>query len=157
MPMSHGNTLRRGRHSEVGQIYLLTTVVYHRKPAFNDLFAARLCIQSLRQQDLGGRSETLAFVLMPDHLHWLVMLKSGSLDEVMQSVKGNSSRVLNRHLNRTGRFWQAGYHDHALRCDEDVKAVARYMIANPVRAGLVGRTWDYPHWDAIWVEECPRG
>ena len=46
---------------------------------------------------------------------------------------------------------QDGYHDHALRQEEDLRAVARYIIANPVRAGLVERIGDYPHWDAAWL------
>ncbi|MFV3290267.1 transposase, partial [Pseudomonas sp. NY11955] len=29
--------------------------------------------------------------------------------------------------------------------------VARYIVANPIRAGLVSRVGDYPHWDAVWL------
>jgi hypothetical protein len=29
--------------------------------------------------------------------------------------------------------------------------LARYVVANPVRAGLVQRVGQYPHWDAIWL------
>ena len=36
--------------------------------------------------------------------------------------------------------------------DEDLVAVARYIVANPVRAGLVKNVRDYPHWDAVWLE-----
>ena len=50
-----------------------------------------------------------------------------------------------------GQLWQAGYHDHALRSDEDVREVALYVIANPRRAGLVDRFRDYPPWDAAWI------
>ncbi|MFK5927062.1 MAG: hypothetical protein QM483_10570 [Desulfuromusa sp.] len=49
-------------------------------------------------------------------------------------------------------IWQKGYHDHALRDDEDLRQVARYIVANPVRAGLVVRAIDYSHWDAEWYE-----
>jgi len=41
--------------------------------------------------------------------------------------------------------------DHALRSDEDLRAVARYVIANPVRAGLAQRVGGYPFWDAVWI------
>ncbi len=40
-----------------------------------------------------------------------------------------------------------------LRNDEDLTTVARYLIANPVRAGLVDRAGMYPFWDAVWVGE----
>ena len=49
------------------------------------------------------------------------------------------------------RLWQTGFHDHALRREEDLAATARYLIANPLRAGLVQRVGDYPFWDAVWV------
>ena len=42
-------------------------------------------------------------------------------------------------------------YDHALRADEDVLAAARYIVANPLRAGLVGSIRDYPFWDAVWL------
>ncbi len=48
-------------------------------------------------------------------------------------------------------MWQKGFHDHAIREEEDLRAVARYVVANPVRAGLVQSVRDYPHWDARWV------
>ncbi|BAU72594.1 Transposase [Metapseudomonas furukawaii] len=58
---------------------------------------------------------------------------------------------MNALRNRSGRLWQKGFHDHALRSDEDVKTVARYVVANPLRAGLVERLADYPFWNAIWL------
>jgi hypothetical protein len=54
-------------------------------------------------------------------------------------------------LNRKGPVWQKAFYDHALRKDEDVKKMARYIIANPMRQGLVKKIDDYPLWDAIWI------
>ncbi len=88
---------------------------------------------------------------MPDHFHWLIELGDSSLDELMRRVKTNSARVINRQRSSSGPLWQAGYHDRALRQEEDVQAVARYVVANPLRAGLVARLGDYPLWDAIWL------
>jgi hypothetical protein len=47
--------------------------------------------------------------------------------------------------------WQTSFHDHALRREEDVLSVARFVVANPLRAGLVKSLRDYPHWDAVWL------
>ena len=47
--------------------------------------------------------------------------------------------------------WQQGFHDRALRREDDLVKVARYVVANPLRAGLVRKYGDYPLWDAIWV------
>jgi REP element-mobilizing transposase RayT len=94
----------------------------------------------------------LCFVVMPDHVHWLMHLLEGqSLGTLMQATKSSSARMLNRHFNRNGKFWQSGYHDHALRRDDNVRASARYIVANPIRAGLVRSVRTYPHWDATWL------
>ncbi len=88
---------------------------------------------------------------MPDHLHWLIELHSSSLANVIREVKSRSARSFNRHTGRAGPLWQASFHDRALRREENVVAAARYVVANPLRAGLVERLGDYPLWDAVWV------
>ena len=75
-----------------------------------------------------------------------------TLSSVVGAVKSHSSRQINGKLSRGGRpVWQRGFHDHALRRDEDVIQAARYIVANPLRAGLVSRVGDYPLWDTIWM------
>ena len=83
---------------------------------------------------------------MPDHLHWLMQLGDGAtLSQVVRSVKSLTSHRLGYPI------WQRGYHDRAVRHEEDLKAMSRYIIANPIRPGLVSSVGDYPHWDAVWV------
>lgn len=152
MPTSlRGHALRKGRCSELGRIYLLTTVVRAREPLFRDLHPARLLIQELRRAHDSGLVSSLAWVLMPDHLHWLVQLHDGELDSLMRQVKSRSAMAINRAQGMTGAIWQEGFHDRALRREDDVRAAARYVVANPLRAGLVTRLADYPFWDAIWL------
>ncbi|APU30800.1 transposase [Ectopseudomonas alcaliphila JAB1] len=146
-----GRALRLGRCSEPGRIYLLTVVVREREPLLGDFMAGRLLVAELRAAVEAGGVNSLAWVVMPDHFHWLVELREQSLAAVVQRVKGRSARTINRHLRREGTLWQAGYHDHALRREEDVQAVARYVVANPLRARLVRRVGDYPLWDAVWL------
>ncbi|MDD1508270.1 REP-associated tyrosine transposase [Pseudomonas sp. CNPSo 3701] len=142
---SASHRLRAGRWSATGQYYLVTTVTAGRKPIFSDFYLARMLIQTIRQDALKGFHKTLCYVVMPDHLHWLVELRQGTLSQLVGRIKSLSAK---RH---GGRTWQKGFHDHALRKEEDVLGVARYIVANPIRAGLVTRAGDYPHWDAIWL------
>ena len=88
---------------------------------------------------------------MPDHLHWLVTLQTGSISKLMQRIKGQSAISINHALGIHGQLWQKGFHDRAIRKEEDLQAIARYVVANPLRAGLVDRIGDYPLWDAIWL------
>mgnify|MGYP001033723248 FL=1 len=142
----HGKNLRRGRVSLTGQVYHITTVTLGREPVFSELRNARFLINTLRQAQVRDEASTLAFVVMPDHLHWLMQLGEGqSLSRVVRAVKVVASHRLGKGI------WQKGFHDHALRSDEDLAGVARYIVANPLRAGLVEHLGDYPHWDAVWL------
>ena len=147
----HGASLRRGRCSGVGGIYLVTTVIAGRRPLLRDWRAARLLVDEMRLAEQEGLVASLAWVIMPDHLHWLLRLGDADLAGLMKRLKGRSARRINRYLGLGGLFWQAGYHDRAVRREEDLRVVARYIIANPIRAGMVERVGDYPLWDAIWL------
>ena len=88
---------------------------------------------------------------MPDHFHLLLQLRDMPLGKVLNALKSKSAIELNREIGRTGPFWEPGFHDHALRREDDLLGVARYIVANPLRAGLVRRLGDYPYWNAVWL------
>ena len=151
-PAKGARALRRGRFSGRNQIYHITTRTREREPFFVNLMLGRIVVRSLQREDDAGHTQTLAFVVMPDHLHWLVQLTgTRSLSVSVNTVKSFAARSINQIMGRSGRVWQAGYYDHALRDEEDLAAVARYIVANPLRTGLTCSIADYPLWDAIWV------
>ena len=143
--------LRVGRFSESGRIYLLTVVVDQRQPFFVDWQLGRLVVRELRQAQEEGWGDFLTWVVTPDHMHCLVQLRDKTLAELMCRIKSRSSLAVNQALGRRGRMWQKGCPDRAVRREDDVKALARYVVANPIRAGLVTRVHDYPLWDACWL------
>ena len=117
-----------------------------RYPYFSDSQLASLVCRTLLWSDLSGATTTLCYALMPDHLHWLFQLGEGqALPGVMLRVKGRSGRLCGATL------WQRGYHDHAVRKEENIREIARYIVANPLRAGLVRSLKDYPYWNAVWL------
>ena len=118
---------------------------------FADWRMGRLLVDQLRCADQTSTVNSMAWVVMPDHLHWLLELKHGTLAELMCRIKSRSSRSVNLVRRSQDRLWQRGYYDRALRRDEDIKDAARYIVMNPLRAGLVNRGGDYPLWDAIWI------
>lgn len=152
MPKSYNSKqLLKGRYSEPGHIYMLTTVTDQRRPVFSDFHLGRLVVNQLRQAHDEGIVNSLAWVVMPDHCHWLVELRTKSLGELMCRIKSRSSVAVNLATQSTSRLWQKGYHDRALRREDDLKAAARYLIQNPIRAQLTSRIGDYPLWDACWI------
>jgi putative transposase len=152
---AHGHALRTGRVSEANRAYIVTSVTHERRPLFAELAIGRIVVNAMRYQQSEARATTLAFVVMPDHFHWLMQLGEGTtLSRVVHSVKGFSANAIAAALEWNGRrIWQPGYHDHGVRREEDLAALARYIVANPLRAGLVDAVGDYPLWDTLWLPE----
>ena len=145
--------LRKGRYSEQQQIYFITTVLADwQQRYFTDFSCARCVVAEMRALHEENAVQSLAWVVMPDHVHWLFQL--GVRMDLSQSVKrfkaGSAQRV-NKHLNRQGALWQKAFYDHAVRKEENIRDIARYIVANPLRAKLVGHIGDYPLWDAVWL------
>lgn len=144
--------LRHGRASICNTAYLITTTTQNREPLFSHFPAACSAARCFEDAALLRGSRMLAWVLMLDHAHWLLQLgEADNLGDVIGRLKSASSRHTNRTLNRMGSLWSKAFHDHALREEDDLQAVARYIVANPLRAGLVKRIGDYPFWNAFWL------
>ena len=151
-PTGPGNrALRQGRYSQSNGIYLVTAVTGRRVAWFWEPLLARRMSRCLSDPQYLLDSKNLCWAVMPDHIHLMLQLGRASLSDVVRQIKGRSAFVLNRDIARNGRFWAPGYHDHAMRKEESVREAARYIVANPVRAGLVKRVGDYPYWNAIWL------
>jgi REP element-mobilizing transposase RayT len=148
-PNSH--RLRHGRYSEQGRGYLITAVVYQRRKVFTDWRLGRLLVAEFRRAHEQQWVNSIAWVIRPDHFHWLVQLEQRSLAQLMQAIKSRSTLSINRASGTQGAFWQSGYHDRAIRDGEELLPFAHYILANPVRAGLVEEIGDYPLWDAYWL------
>ena len=201
-PSPHSRDLRKGRISQADQIYLVTSATLNRRPVFADFRLGRALVNVMREHEERGHVESLAFVIMPDHFHWLFSLTGEcSLSQLIGQVKGAAAYRIGQiskscrsgfsrdesiapqgastgspqcrsgfsrdkaiapeggsynaggsGCSRDNRIWQKGFHDRAMRRDEDIRAVARYMVMNPIRAHIVSRIWDYPLWDAVWAD-----
>nr|WP_276313616.1 transposase [Lysobacter enzymogenes] len=154
-PVRGHAALRRGRVSEAQRIYLLTFVTDARVAWFANGPLAEAAIAALLDRRSWARSTLLAWVLMPDHWHGVVELgPDESLPALVRQLKCSSSRRVRAAMGATVPWavWASAYHDRALRKDEGLLAMARYVVMNPVRAGLVERVQEYPYWDAVWAE-----
>ncbi len=149
--LPRGKCLRDGRVSKAGQIYLITAVTQHRTTVFTDWNSGRPVVEEFRNAQITGAANSLAWVIMPDHIHWLLELQDCQLTQLLQSVKSRSARKINQARCKAGQVWQRGFYDRALRREDDLLKVARYVVANPLRAGLVRNVGDYPLWDAVWL------
>ncbi|MEO6689596.1 MAG: transposase [Dokdonella sp.] len=151
-PAKGRSRLRLSRSSEPGRIYLITFTTASRRREFADWQVALTATRTLLHPDLWREARLLCWVMMPDHWYGLIELgASESLSAIVRRLKGTTARAVNLANGSSGSVWASEFHDHALRSEEDVVDLARYIVLNPVRAGLVTRIGDYPFWDAIWL------
>lgn len=147
MKPSRGSShLRKGRASIIGRYYLLTTATHERRKVFDRPGAADIVLDCLHWLEKNGAIDLAAAVVMPDHLHFVAALLSGTLPDLMRRLKTFTSREINVLLGDHGTVWEAQYHDHAIRQDEVMRDVMLYCLNNPVRAKLVKDFHDYPFW-----------
>jgi REP element-mobilizing transposase RayT len=149
--------LLRGRVSIPHQYYALTFCTLDRQRILGPDRCAENVAAALHRSSELAYCENFAFVVMPDHVHWLLALTGKlSLARLMSATKSEASRRLQAECGLRLPIWQSGFYDHQIRADEDMLEQARYLVANPLRAGLVKRLADYPHWFAVWASP-PHG
>jgi putative transposase len=85
-----------------------------------------------------------AYCFMPDHLHLLA--EGGSADSDVERFAKQAKQLSGFYYKQ--RFgsvlWQPSWHDRVLRRSDDRTAAMRYVLENPLRAGLVTSLGDYP-------------
>ncbi len=146
------NDLRKGRVNKQHSIYFITFVVAQRQPIFVDFKLAQTFCQLIKQNESCYNCQWLTWVLMPDHFHGLLRLNSmANLPEIIRGLKSKSALLINRVQNCKGSVWQKAYFDHSLRKECDIKKIARYIVANPLRAKIIDKVGNYPFWDSIYL------
>jgi len=79
-----------------------------------------------------------AYCLMPNHFHLLVTPETAAdLSKMMQWLMTSHVRRYHRHYDTSGHVWQGRFKSFIVKNDTHFLTVARYIEANPVRAGLV--------------------
>ena len=125
--------------------YFLTYCTIERRTTFRDGEAVTLVLTQFRRTTSAWSFAILAYCFMPDHVHMLVegTTARADLKRVSKRLKQGSAQAW--AFRRRSRLWQEGYYDRVLRSEDDAKAVARYIIENPVRAGLATHPSQYPY------------
>jgi REP element-mobilizing transposase RayT len=125
--------------------YFLTFCTLGRLPVFRDPEIVAMTLAQFRTTAAQEGFAILAYCLMPDHVHLLVEALADTSD-LRRFVKLGKQRAGGKYARtHLAPLWQPGYYERILREHDDSKEVARYIINNPVRAGLVENPADYPH------------
>src|SRR5690606_36047379 len=144
MRQHHSSDLRRGRFSEQGRVYLVTFTTQGRQRHVEQWQLAHAAARSLGALESWGDSRLLCWVLMPDHWHGLLGLgESANLSRTAGRAKASATRDVRVAVGMRVSVWSRHIHNRGMRKDEDMRTAARYIGANPLRAGLVERVADY--------------
>jgi putative transposase len=121
-------------------------------------FANPACVATSRDQLLGLAQEhelaVNAYCFMPHHVHVLLAGRSPAarVGTLIAAWKQRTGYAFARS-NPGTRLWQPSYFERVLRENEGNEVVARYILENPVRAGLAARIGEYPHAWCTWPIE----
>ena len=143
--MRHRTIKRLAGFSYVGvHRYLLTWCTDARARVFEDLDVARSVERQILLTAARGGFAVLAYCLMPDHVHLIVEGRDESADlrRFVRQVKQASGYAYARIARRP--LWQPRYYERVIRDEESTRACVRYLLENPVRAGLVDFPRQYP-------------
>ncbi len=93
------------------------------------------------------------FVVMPNHVHWLVSPMLGNkLERILSSIKGFTSTQLTKSgLKQPGRLWRKENYDHIVRGGGELRAIRKYIGDNPMKARCGEQ--EYSLYQAPWLDE----
>ena len=142
--------LRMGRVSIARRVYFITVCCAKRECFLKPDIAARAAARTLHRLHIEKHITLLAWVLMPDHMHLLLELDdSKTLSASMARINSCIAKAVNEALDRHGPIWQGAYFDRGLRRNEDIDIAIRYLLNNPIRAGIVNNIEEYSYWNIL--------
>jgi REP element-mobilizing transposase RayT len=138
------------------QMFSITICTKDRRPLFTNHQWSKDVLETLRTGNFGQETECFAYCLMPDHLHLAIASKGENLIILLNQWKSYTANLL-RKKGLEGGCWQRSFYDHALRKEEDIQAVAEYIVQNPARSGLVKEWKEYPFSWHKWMKAATVG
>lgn len=129
--------------------YFLTFCTSGRARHFIDARHVALVCEQFQRASREQAFAVIAYCFMPDHVHLLV---AGDRDDAdLKRFVTIAKQYSGFYVRRTTRLllWQRYGFERVLRSEEATATVARYTIANPVRAGIVQSPADYPFWGSF--------
>ena len=92
-----------------------------------------------------------AYCLMTNHYHLVIETPDGNLSKGMRQLNGVYTQASNRHHRRTGHLFQGRYKAILVDADAYLLELARHVVLNPVRAGMVEKpaAWHWSSYQAM--------
>ena len=124
--------------------YFLTFCTYHRARLFTDPARVGLVSTQISRASQEEGFSVIAYCFMPDHIHLLVEGTSDVSDCLRFIARAKQYAGFYYKRVFKDRLWQRFGYEHVLRDEEAAISVARYILENPVRAGIARTVQEYP-------------
>lgn len=133
---SYTHTMSQPHPTQNSVPMFITTNTLHREAIFSDDACARTAVENLYKIQSAFPFFLFAFVIMPDHCHFLLTVPDGgSISKIMQAYKRAVSFDVGKPI------WQRRFHQEFIR---DISKVKRYVHENPVQKNLCTEANLYP-------------
>lgn len=130
-----------------GALYHLTARGDRQESIFEDDQDRLVFLDLLAKEVLQQGWVLYAFCLMGNHYHLLLETPEPNLVQGMRRLNGVYTQAFNRRHNRVGHVLQGRYKSILVDKDAYLRELCRYVVLNPVRAGLVASVEDW-HWSS---------
>jgi putative transposase len=124
--------------------YLLTFCTDYRQRFFVDRANVELVLLQISRAAAETQIAVLAYCFMPDHVHLLTEGETATSDCLAFIKKAKQYSGFYFSKTRGQKLWQRYGYERIVRDDETTLHMTRYVLNNPVRAGLVADVRDYP-------------
>ena len=85
-----------------------------------------------------------AYVLMGNHYHLLLETPEPNLSRGMHRLNSMYCQLFNNRYERVGHLLQGRFHAILIEKERHLLELVRYVVLNPVRAGLVNEAGEWP-------------
>jgi putative transposase len=127
-----------------GALYHLTSRGDRREDIFLDDADREIFLEVLAEVCDRFRWACHAYCLMSNHYHLVIETRESTLAKGMRQLNGVFTQRSNRRHHRVGHVFQGRYKAILVQKETWLLELARYVVLNPVRAGMVRSARDWP-------------
>ncbi len=127
------------------------------EPVFLDDEDRSFFLSFLGRTALQHEWRCFSYVLMTNHYHLVLQIGRRSLGQGMQRLNGTYASFFNGHHHRLGHVFGGRYRVSVIDGDKHLAEACRYVVCNPVRAGICSHPGEWP-WSSYraTVGDAPR-
>jgi putative transposase len=134
---------RKPRIEVAGGIFHVTVRANNREWRLAEPVERRVLLWTLARAIERCDWRCLAYCVMSNHAHFMIQTPEPNLAAGMHWFALSFARMHNRKHGRVGHFFESRYRSVLIETDAHLVAASRYLVLNPVRAGIVERPADY--------------